>query len=124
MEYINTLLKINPEHMDGLNQFGMILVENDNLGQAKSTFITIIERYPNFIEAQRNLAEVFILEEDFDTGVQAYLTIIRNHPEDIQSLLRMAELNREANNVEEASEWAKMVLKIEPENSIANQLIS
>ncbi len=66
MEYINTLLKINPEHMDGLNQFGMILVENDNLGQAKSTFITIIERYPNFIEAQRNLAEVFILEEDFD----------------------------------------------------------
>jgi predicted Zn-dependent protease len=48
---------------------------------------------------------------------------LKSHPEDIPSLLRMAELNREANNTNEASEWAKMVLDLEPENPYANQFI-
>ena len=52
------------------------------------------------------------------------LTILKNHPEDIPSLLRMAELNREADNTKEASEWAKLVLKLEPENPLASQFVS
>lgn len=124
MKYVNTLLQLNPDHVEGLNQFGMILVENDNLDEAKNTFINVIRKSPDFIDAQRNLAEVFILDGDFDSAVKAYLTILRNHPEDIPSLLRMAELNREADNNKEASEWAKLVLELEPEHPVAGQFVS
>ena len=100
------------------------MVEQEKLSDAKKAFIAAIEITPRFVEVQRNLAELYILEEDFETGVQTYLAILKNHPEDIPSLLRMAELNREANNTIEASEWAKMVLELEPEHPFANQFIS
>jgi|TARA_B100000959_G_scaffold184104_1_gene192395 GT2 family glycosyltransferase/2-polyprenyl-3-methyl-5-hydroxy-6-metoxy-1,4-benzoquinol methylase/Tfp pilus assembly protein PilF len=124
MEYVNDLLQINPDHVEGLNQFGIILVNDNNFEDAKNVFIAAINKSPGFIDAQRNLAELFILEGDYDTGVQAYLTIIKNHPEDIPSLLRMAELNQEADNTKEASEWAELVLQLEPEHPLANQFIS
>ena len=124
LEFINELLKLNPNHSEALNQFGLIMVEQKKLSDARKAFIAAIEITPGFVEVQRNLAELYILEEDFETGVQTYLTILKNHPEDIPSLLRMAELNREANNTIEASEWAKMVLELEPEHPFANQFIS
>ena len=124
MEYIKHLLQVNSNHAEALNQFGLILVEDSNFTDAKNALVSAIENAPDFIEAQRNLAELYILEEDFNTGIQAYLTILKNHPEDIPSLLRMAELNREADNTKEASEWAKLVLKLEPENPLASQFVS
>jgi tetratricopeptide (TPR) repeat protein len=123
LEYINELLNLNPNHSEALNQFGLIMVEQEKLSDARKALISAIEISPGFVEAQRNLAELYILEENYDTGVQTYLRILKNHPEDIPSLLRMAELNREANNTNEASEWAKMVLDLEPEHPYANQFI-
>ena len=123
LEYVNELLKLNPNHSEALNQFGLIMVEQEKLSDARNAFISAIEIAPGFVEVQRNLAELYILEEDYETGVQTYLRILKSHPEDIPSLLRMAELNREANNTNEASEWAKMVLDLEPENPYANQFI-
>ena len=114
-EYISELLRLNPNHSEALNQFGLIMVEQQKLSDARKAFIAAIEITPEYVEVQRNLA---------DTGVQTYLTILKNHPEDIPSLLRMAELNREVENTQEASEWAKLVLQIEPENTIANQIIN
>jgi len=122
-EYVNELLKLNPNHSEALNQFGLIMVEQEKLSDARNAFILAIEIAPRFVEVQRNLAELYILEEDYETGVQTYLRILKSHPEDIPSLLRMAELNREANNTHEASEWAKMVLDLEPENLYANQFV-
>ena len=100
------------------------MLEQEKLSDARKAFIAAIEITPGFVEVQRNLAELYILEEDFETGIQTYLTILKNHPEDIPSLLRMAELNREADNTKEASEWAKLVLKLEPENPLASQFVS
>ncbi|MBH50264.1 MAG: hypothetical protein CMG69_05905 [Candidatus Marinimicrobia bacterium] len=123
-EHLDDLLQLNPNHAEALNQFGLILLENGNISEAKTAFISSVKNAPEFIEVQRNLAEIFILEEDFKMGIQTYLTILKNHPEDIPSLLRMAELNREAENTQEALEWAKLVLQLEPENTLANQIIN
>ncbi len=124
LEYLNELLRLNPNHSEALNQLGLIMVEQGKLTDAKNAFFAAIKNTPKYVEVQRNLAELYILEEDFETGVQTYLTILRNHPEDIPSLLRMAELNSQADNNKEASEWAKLVLKLEPEHPVAGQLVS
>jgi GT2 family glycosyltransferase/2-polyprenyl-3-methyl-5-hydroxy-6-metoxy-1,4-benzoquinol methylase/Tfp pilus assembly protein PilF len=121
--YVNQLLEINPFHAEGLNQKGLIWVNEGKYEEAKHFFMMAMKYSPNFIDPQRNLAELYILNEKFEKGVQTYLTILQNHPEDIASLLRMAELNREADNNEEASEWAKLVLNLEPEHPVASQFI-
>ena len=121
LEYINELLRINPNHSEAWNQFGLIMVDKGNLADAKKGFITSIEKNPGSVEVQRNLAELYLLEGDFELGVQAYLSILKNYPDDVPTLLRMAELNAEADNKELASEWANLVLNIEPDNSLAVQ---
>jgi tetratricopeptide (TPR) repeat protein len=123
-EYISELFSLNPNHSEALNQYGLIMVEQRKFSDAKKAFSDAIKVTPDFLEVQRNLAELFFLEEDYDTGVQAYITILKNHPEDIPSLLRMAELNLEADNTKEASEWAELVLKLEPEHPLATQFVS
>ncbi len=122
LKYLEGLLTLNPNHADALNQIGLIAAENGDLKNAQSLFISAVEKDPNFIDAQRNLAESFLLEEEFDKGVQMYMSILAAQPDDIPTLLRMAQLHHEAGNEQESRDWANKVLAFDSQNMTAQNI--
>ena len=123
LELIQKLLGLNPNNAVAYNLSGLMAGEAGNLEVAQRLFATAIEKDSNYVDAQRNLAEVLLAQDHFDQGVQLLLSILNNYPEDVPTLLRLAELNLEAERNEDALELIKKVLGIVPDHPVAVQLL-
>ena len=124
LEYLNRLIKINPNYADVFNQSGLISFETGDFESAKTMFIAAIEKDPTLIEAQRNYGEVLLALEDYENSVKTFVEILKNHPEDIPSLLRMAQLYAEVGKNEEAQQYAAKVLEYDCENKYALEIMN
>lgn len=120
--YLQRLIKLNPNDAAAYNQSGIIVAGTGDLKSAQILIKKAIELDPTLIDAQRNFAEILLMQEDYTNGVQTFMTIIDHHPDDIQSLLRMAQLHAEAGNLDEVVSWTEKVLDIDPENSEALEM--
>jgi tetratricopeptide (TPR) repeat protein len=105
------------------NLSGLLSAENGNMEAAQRLFETAIEKDSNYVDAQRNLAEVLLARDHFDEGVQLLINILKQFPEDVPSLFRMAELNLEADRPKDAAELLRKVLEIAPEHAQAKQIL-
>lgn len=119
---LQRLIEINPEDAAAYNQSGIIVAETGDLENARVLIGRAIELDPTLIDAQRNLAEILLLQENYTAGVQTYIAILDQYPDNIPCLLRMAQLHEEAGNLDEAVSWSEKVLAIDPENSSAREL--
>ncbi|MDP8241083.1 MAG: hypothetical protein P9X24_18485, partial [Candidatus Hatepunaea meridiana] len=86
---------------------------------ARMLFTTAIQKDQTYIDAQRNYAELLLMMEDYDNGVQAYMTILKNQPDDVLSLIKIAQLYTEVGEKEKAKGYAEEALKFDPENTAA-----
>jgi len=120
---IRRVLKVNPDNAIAYNLSGLIAGEAGNLENAKKLFQAAIEKDNSFLDARRNYAEILLMGDEFSEGVQCLMDILEQYPEDIMTLLRMAELNIEANRIEEAVALAKKVLEIDPTHEVATKII-
>ena len=76
---------------------------------------------PNFLQAQKNLAEICIESGEFDKGVQTYKQILNNHPHDIETLLSVADLYSAIGDLESTKFVLNRVLEIDSNNETAKE---
>ncbi len=124
LEYLNRLIKINPNCADAFNQSGLISFETGDFESAKTLFIAAIEKDPTLIEVQRNYGEVLLALEDYENGVNTFVEILKNHPDDVPSLIRMAQLYTEVGKDEKARQYAAKVLEYDCENKYAFEILN
>lgn len=120
---IQKLLTINPGNALAYNLSGLISAEAGNLEAAKKLFKSAMDKDPNLLDPQRNYAEILLMGDEFQGGVQILMDILKQNPEDITTLLRLAELNLEAGRNEDASALAKAVLDLDPGQAQATQIL-
>ncbi|NQV49887.1 MAG: glycosyltransferase [Candidatus Marinimicrobia bacterium] len=120
---VTRVLNLDPHNAPAFNLSGMISAEAGNIDGATKLFKLAFENDPEFVDAHRNYAEILLMSDHFQEGVQVLMDIISTHPEDIPSLLRLAELNLEADRIEDARELAKRVLSIDPEQIMAKSIL-
>ena len=119
---MNTGIKKN--NVNEYNQLGIEAYNAGNLEKAKSFFAIAMENGPNFIDAQRNYAEVLLQLEDYENGVQTFVNILGKHGNDILTLIRLAQLYAEVGKNEDAVTLLEKVLEIDPRNVKAKGMLA
>ncbi len=120
---IRRLIHLNPNNAVAYNISGLLASEAGSLDSAKKLFKTAIEKDKDFLDARRNYAEILLMGDEFQEGVQHLMEILTQYPEDVMTLLRLAELNIEAGRMEEAVALARKVLEVDPAQPMAAQII-
>ncbi len=121
--FTRRLLRLSPDNAVAYNLSGLIASDTGNYEAAQKFFRIATEKDANLLDARRNYAEVLIIDNKFQEGVKAYLDIISDHPDDIIALLRMAELNIEADHTSDAVNYAKLVLEVDPTQAHALSIL-
>ncbi|MCF7740823.1 MAG: tetratricopeptide repeat protein [Candidatus Marinimicrobia bacterium] len=121
---INELLASNPNHAKAYNLAGNIFMENDNLENAKKSFIAALNCNSDFTNAHHNLARTYKKLKKFDQSRKIYNQIIDQNPEDIKALINLAEVNLNLGNQKQAHKFAETVLEKEPNNAKARDFLN
>lgn len=120
---LKRLITTNPDHAIAYNLMGLLAAETGDNQNAKQLFQVAMSKDNSLLDAQRNYAEVLLLNDEFQEGIQALLNIIEQNPEDVLSLSRMADLNLEAGRVAEAESFAHRIMQVDPQNELAQQIV-
>lgn len=120
---LEQLIESWPQYTAAYNQLGLVWVALDKPEQAILMFKKAMEQEPNFLEAWRNLAHLQIEQGAYEQGIKEFTTLLEKHPDDVMSLLYMAGIYLEVGQKENSQLFIDKVLKIEPENEEAKQLL-
>ncbi len=104
------------------NQLGVLSYNEENFENAKIMFLKSINEDSEFLEAKRNLAELFLDTEQYEKGLEIFYSILKKYPENIPTLLRMAEINIEAGKHGNAEKYLAEVHELDPINKRARDL--
>jgi tetratricopeptide (TPR) repeat protein len=76
----NKILEVNPNHLNTLNNLGVIFQDLGDFQKAKSCCEKAIEIDPNYIDAYNNLGFIFKDLGDFQKAKSCYEKAIENDP--------------------------------------------
>jgi len=120
---VSRLLHVNPNNAIAYNLSGMLAAESGNMEGATKLFKLAMDKDQSFLDAHRNYAEVLLMGDAFQEGVEVLLNILNKNPKDIPTLLRLVQLNLEAERNEDALELAKKIITVDPEEANALRII-
>ena len=106
-----------------MNSYGVVAA---NLGEdesARDSFEKAVQIDPEFLDAQKNLAEIYIATKEYEKGIETYQKILQQHGDDIESLLNVARLYFEIRDVESTRFILEKVLEIDPKNKFAKDAL-
>lgn len=115
---------IEKSNINEYNQLGMEAYNAGNLEKAKSFFAVAMKNDPDFVDAQRNYAEVLLQLEDYENGVQTFVNILGKHGNDILTLIRLAQLYAEVGKNDDAVTLVEKTLEIDPRNVEAKSMLA
>lgn len=79
--------------------------------RAEQAFIRAIEINSDYVDAHRNLARLYYLQQKFDQAAAEYAQVIRLNPEDIDTYVQMAVVETERGNFESAVNYLEAAKK-------------
>ncbi len=121
--YFERALSFCGENGAILNSYGVVAA---NLGEdesARDSFEKAVQIDPKFLDAQKNLAEIYIATKEYEKGIETYQKILKQHGDDIESLLNVARLYFEIGDVESTRFILEKVLGIDPKNKFAKDAL-
>ena len=124
LKLLKKCLDVNPDNAYAYNQSGIISVEMGDLESAKVLFSTAVIKAPDFVDAQRNYADVLIELGEYEDGVRALVKILENHPDDVPTLLKMAQLYAEVGKYAEAKKFAERALNVKLEKEKVGEVVT
>lgn len=97
------------------NNMGDYYFRHNDLSKAKEEFNKSIELgngyYPDGIH---NLANIYLIEKDYDKATSLYKKAISQNPYLVESYLQLVLVSLKQNNIREAQNWINKALKIPP----------
>ncbi len=94
------------------NAAGEVLMQDDYLDYASTYFSRAISLDPDFLEARKNLTQLYILRGDFEEALKEVEGIIQKKPEDPLALGFAGEVMYQTEKLEEARKYFEMVTKL------------
>ena len=122
LKAVERILRHDFQNAGALNLKGEILLALQEVEGARLLFQWALDVKPDFQDARRNLAHCLIENNEYEEGIKLLTQILQEQPDDIPTLLYLAGLHFEAEKFEEAADFVDRVLKIEPENQLAQQM--
>ncbi len=122
--YYRRASMLAPFHLDILNKYATVLSLTGDIKNAKVVYQNIIREYPNHVSALTNLGFLLLSNENNVTAAeQLYEKAHKLNPDYEPLLLNMAGLNLFLNKNTEAEEILMTILKINPANKQAKEIL-
>jgi len=121
--YFERALSFYGENGAILNSYGVVTAHLGEDESARDSFEKAVQIDPKFLDAQKNLAEIYIATEEYEKGIEIYQKILKEHGDDIESLLNIARLYFEIGDVESTRFILEKVLGIDPKNKFAKDAL-
>ena len=106
-----------------LNSFGVVAANLGDNESARDSFEKAVQIDPNFLDAQKNLAEIYIATKEYEKGIETYQKILKQHVDDIESLLNVGRLYYEIGDIDSTRFILEKVLEIDSENKFAKDAL-
>jgi GT2 family glycosyltransferase/cytochrome c-type biogenesis protein CcmH/NrfG len=87
--------------------------------QAIELLEKLIKLDPSNLIAMKNLAELYLDDEQYEMALVAYQSILNINPEDVEALIALGEMYFYSGNMEKAKIYFEDAVRIDPKNSIA-----
>ena len=119
-----TVLKNNPNNQVVKMNYAMVLKSQDNISDAISYLEQILERNPKYIAALNNLANIKKDNGDFEVAINLYLKILELDKNISVVHYNLSLCYQQIRKKQKAIEHAEQALKINPNLTQADQIIS
>ena len=106
-----------------LNSLGVVTANLGDNESARNSFEKAVQIDPTFLDAQKNLAEIYITTKEYEKGIETYQKILKDHSDDIEPLLNVGRLYYEIGDLDSTRFILEKVLTIEPENKSAKDAL-
>ena len=118
-KYINIVIEKSPKDYFALNINGLILLEENNVLKAKSSFEKAIKINQKFHDSYLNLGVCYYKLEDFDKAFKSFKYVYKENKNNISAILNIANLlSLKGKNLYAISLYEK-ILNIDSNNKIA-----
>ena len=121
--YFERALSFYGENGTILNSYGVVVANLGDNESARDSFEKAIQIDPDFLDAKKNLAEIYIATKEYDKGIGTYQDILKQHGDDVESLLNVGRLYYEIGDVDSTRFILEKVLEIDSENKSAKDAL-
>ena len=120
----NRAVKIDPYFASAYNKIGELeLYKNSDLESATVNFLKAIQYNPDHLFAMHNMANIAIIEKDFDMAEDYSKRVIANDPAFSASYGTLATVSLERGKKEEAKAFLYKLISLEPTNNQALSML-
>ena len=113
-------LKINPNHVDSLNNLGYLLMHTNRPDEARSSFEKVIAAQPDSIEANNNLGFLLIKLGSFGEGRDHLRKFLELRPENFAAHSNLGYALQQLGDLEKARAHYEKSIELEPEYTTAH----
>ncbi len=122
IQMLEKLLAASPEHAQAHNDLGVLFYRAGDKNHALDHYEKAVQLDPNNTTFQKNLADFCCIEQgQFERAMQIYVKILENHPQDVETLIAVGYICESLNKMEDARDFYRQILDIEPWNLDARQ---
>ena len=123
--YYKHAAQLAPYHLDILNKYATALSISGDTKNAKYVFEKLLEEYPKHVSALTNLGFLYLTVDNNPAKAnECYAKAIQLNPDYEPLLLNRAGLFLYENNIVDARKTLEYVLKLNPDNTQAKQILS
>ena len=117
-------ISIDPYFATAYNNIGELeLYNNNDLQSARMNFLKAIQNNPDHVFAMHNMANIAIIEKDFDMAENYSKRAIASDPGFSASYGTLATISLERGNKEEAKAFLHKLISLEPNNQQALRMM-
>ena len=122
---VNALEKLSEAYPDfalAHNDLGVLYYKQGDKGKAQANYEKAAELQPENITFQKNLADFYYVESGrVEDALRIYVSVLESHPEDVETLLITGHICVALQKFDDAKDFYRRVLEIEPWNADAGQ---
>ncbi|RMG38119.1 MAG: tetratricopeptide repeat protein, partial [Methanobacteriota archaeon] len=116
MDKLEKYLEKQPEDHEGWNFLGTLYLNEGQVEKAYQAFQKAVQLYDKNLDYFRNLVDVALLLDDFETATTGLEYILARIPGDKEASLKMAHLMMEAGETNKAKEFLSFAMEQNPED--------
>ena len=113
-ELYNQVLKVDPNHLNALNNLGAIFKSSGEYQKAKSCYEKAIELNPNLVEAHNNRGNIFRELKDFEKAKDCYEKAIELNPSFVEAHNNLGRVFQKLGDHQKAKGCYEKAIEINP----------
>jgi tetratricopeptide (TPR) repeat protein len=115
-KFYKVLIELEPAHIDGLNNLGIINLYNDKTDIAEKYFLQVLKLNPENEEASINLANLKLKQEEYNSAIEIYKKVISFNNSKPNYIFNLGNAYLKKGDYDEALKYFDYTLRLEPQH--------